>query len=270
MEKAILKEHWDRLRREEGGDEDEQPHQVEMTEDEKKEWEELCEEIEMKSQTVYDCDSKTLDFSKMKATDGKANKRVFFPKAASVEVEGMMELRRIEWSKIYDDVIKNLYDDKGVSEINISEQEERGLESLRKKVREGSILICQTDKSGRFAALTRKQYEEAGEKHTRGDQEVSLDYVAANERLINGHVSAWIKGFGIGLTWNQMDRSRDNMINHGRAVCPMTLFYKDHKGWTGYTGGPAPSRSIVAANGGHNVHMSEVISMALEPIARAP
>ena len=80
MEKAILKEHWDRLRREDEGDGDEQGNQVEMTEDEKKEWEELCEEIEMKSQTVYDCDTKTLDFSKMKATDGKANKRVFFPR----------------------------------------------------------------------------------------------------------------------------------------------------------------------------------------------
>jgi hypothetical protein len=62
-------------------------------------------------------------------------------------------------------------------------------------------------------------------KHTKNDQEVSLDYVAANEKLVNGHCSIWMRTFLVGKNWSQKDRNRETKINHGLSVCPLKLYF---------------------------------------------
>ena len=42
-------------------------------------------------------------------------------------------------------------------------------------------MVAQTDKSGRFAIMTRDQYLEAGRKHTDKDREVDID---ENEEMV--------------------------------------------------------------------------------------
>ena len=87
------------------------------------------------------------------------------------------------------------------------------------------------------------QYEDAGRKHTAGDMEVNLEFVNSNQRLVNGHCSMWCKIFLVGKNWKQEE-------NYSLTVCPLKLMYKDHKGWTGLIGGPAPTRPIASANSG--------------------
>ena len=70
----------------------------------------------------------------------------------------------------------------------------------------------------------------------------------------------------VGKNWDHEDRHRAAMINHSLAVCPFYLLFKDHKGWEGHMGGPPPTRGIASANSGQNVHMSEIISLIVEPI----
>ena len=57
------------------------------------------------------------------------------------------------------------------------------------------MVICQTDKSSRFAIMTMQEYEEAGKKHTQKDQEVSGEFLAENQRNLNGHMSMLLKTF---------------------------------------------------------------------------
>ena len=54
---------------------------------------------------------------------------------------------------------------------NLSDSEKKGLKSLKKRVREGELVITTTDKSGRMAVLSREQYIEAGEEHTSKDMQ---------------------------------------------------------------------------------------------------
>ena len=63
---------------------------------------------------------------------------------------------------------------------------------------DGSIVICATDKSSRFAIMTMAEYEEAGRKHTSKDEEVDDDFLVDNEKRLNGHISMMLKTFMVG------------------------------------------------------------------------
>ena len=151
---------------------------------------------------------------------------------------------------------------------NLDMEEREGLKSLKERIKAGDIIICATDKSGRFAVLSRKQYIEAGEEHTKNDKEINLEESKAVERELNGHMRWWADMTGLGEHWNQKDRSVRNLLNHGLATCPMTLMVKDHKTWSVESGKPPPTRSIMGGNVGGNKGLSEFMSLVLEPVAK--
>ena len=104
--------------------------------------------------------------------------------------------------------------------------------SLRKRIKEGEIVVLQTDKSGRFAVMKLETYEQAGMKHVALDKEVDLETIKENQRKLNGHCSMWMKIFRMGKDWRHEDRHREVKINNSLEVCPLYLMYKNHKGWT--------------------------------------
>ena len=158
-------------------------------------------------------------------------------------------------------------EESGKTEDNLNPSERRGLNSLRKRVKEGKIVLVQTDKSWRLAVLTREQYQETGEPHLKDTTEIGLGFLRTNQSILNGHMSWWAAILNLGANWNQEDRCKANLLNHGLSVCPMRLLYKDHKYWTTDLGVPPPTRSIVGGNKGGNMGMSELVSVIMEPIA---
>ena len=80
-------------------------------------------------------------------------------------------------SQLYDMCVKKLGEDCEKGKDNLTAGEKRGLKSLKKRVTEGEIIICQTDKSGRFCVLTREQYLEAGLEHTKNDRMISQEEI---------------------------------------------------------------------------------------------
>ena len=56
---------------------------------------------------------------------------------------------------------------------NLTLAEQRGMKSLQERVKQGEIVVTETDKSRRFCVLTRSQYNEAGMKHTSKDEKIS-------------------------------------------------------------------------------------------------
>ena len=105
--------------------------------------------------------------------------------------------------------VAEMCDEYGVQESNLTAGEERGLKSLKKRVAEREIVICQTDKSGRFSVMTMADYEYAGSKHVKKDQEVTLEFVQQNQDILNGHCSMWLKMFLVGRNWGHEDRHRE-------------------------------------------------------------
>ena len=57
-------------------------------------------------------------------------------------------------------------------ESNLSRDELDGLKSLKKNIKAGLLVVCDTDKSKRFSLLTRDQYIASGMKHTEKDIEI--------------------------------------------------------------------------------------------------
>ena len=94
-----------------------------------------------------------------RATNWKGNKRIKLPKAGSTQLESYLDVRRRDAEKIYDECIELLKDGKEkVSHNNLTASEARGVKSLKKGITNQELIICQTDKSGRFCVLTREQY----------------------------------------------------------------------------------------------------------------
>ena len=219
---------------------------------------------ERKSELVYDFESKNLDFGRQKATGMKRNKRVKLPKADSIQLEAFLEVRRKRAAQLYDLCVKKLGEDCEKGMDNLTAGEKRGLRSLKKRVASGELIVCQTDKSGRFCVLTRSQYLEAGLEHTKKDRKISQEDHEEIQRAVNGHMRWWGTIWCLGSNWSQEARCLSNLLNHGLGVCPMTLLIKDHKSWSVVP----KTRSVMGGNEGGNSGISEFISLVLEPVAR--
>ena len=187
---------------------------------------------ERKCQLVYDFDDKNLDFGRRKATEMKQNKRVTLPKASSIQVEALIEVRRKRATQLYDLCVKKLGEEVEMGKDNLTMGERRGLKSLKKRVADNEIIICSTDKSGRFCVLTREQYLEAGRVHVEKDRKISIEDQGEIERAVNGHMRWWNSIWNLGSNWSQEARCLSNLLNHGLGACPMTLLVKDHKTWS--------------------------------------
>ena len=187
---------------------------------------------ERKSELVYDFEDKNLNFGKQKATSMKYNKRVTLPKSSSTEMEALIEVRRKRALQLYNQCIKKLGEGAEKGKDNLSMGEKRGLKSLKKRVADGGLVVCQTDKSGRFCVLTREQYLQAGMVHIKNDKKVTTEEQEEIERAVNGHVRWWGAIWDLGSAWSQESRCQANLINHGLGTCPMTLLVKDHKTWS--------------------------------------
>ena len=127
------------------------------------------------TKSVFDHDDLVVNFRKLKATDVKHNTKIVLPGPLTNQQEAELQMRRIAWGKVFDDFVANFEDKKNVKDDNLTKEEKEGLKSLKERVKEGSIVICSTDKSSRFAVMSLEEYEEAGKKHTDKDQEINMD-----------------------------------------------------------------------------------------------
>ena len=133
-------------------------------------------------------------------------------------------------------------------------------------MKEGEIVIVPTDKSGKFAVMSRRAYEEAGLAHVKNDVVVGWPDLKEAQTKLNGHIAMLIKVFRVGKSWEHQDRIRESMIGESMSVCPISLLFKDHKGWSKDSGKVPPTRQVAGGHMGMNLHMSELISDILEPI----
>ena len=148
---------------------------------------------------------------------------------------------------------------------NLSKEEIKALKSLKERVKQGDLIICQTDKSSRFAAMTRQQYMDSGLVHTSKDKEIDWKDVRYLQSQINSHVW-WISNIVGYAEKTDPERMLKNIQNHSLEVPEMALLIKDHKNHDLDSNSPVPSRPVVSGNRGVNTHLSELLSEFLEPL----
>ena len=222
---------------------------------------------EAQMRATFDLTSGNLNMRKRRATDVKMNSRVVLPrKMRGFEEEAKLEMLRQELRGVYNRYMSEKCGPRGMQKSNLSMREIKGLKSLRKRVKEGEIVILPTDKTGLFTVMSRDTYLECGLSHTKGDIEVGWEELKLAQSEINGHTSMMIKIFKIGEAWEHTHRIRESMLGGSMATCPLSLLYKDHKGWASHMGTCPPTRPVVSGNMGMNVHLSEVVSDLVEPL----
>ena len=100
--------------------------------------------------------------AKQRATDLKANKKVYLPKAMETRAEARLDVRQEKYRKTYNAFIKEACNKKGEQETNLTASQARGLKTLKTRISKGELLVIPTDKSKKMAVTTREAFLEMG------------------------------------------------------------------------------------------------------------
>ena len=143
----------------------------------------------------------------LRATDVKQNKRVILPGDGSIKLENQLEVRRNAYMAEFRKYVAENCDEKSRQKTNLTPAQRRGIQKLNKRQKEGELIIAMTDKSGRLAAVETELYMKMAESHTCHDVEVGPEEIHRTQRVLNGHVSEWIKMTGMVVTraWQQKE-----------------------------------------------------------------
>ena len=121
---------------------------------------------EAKSRQSFDPTSKELNMQKMKVTDSKHNTRVILAQPMPAIKESMVGVRQNEWAKIRSQFKEEFCDEEGNQKSNLTAPQRRGIKSLVIRVKNGEIVILETDKSGKLVVMLLEDYLAAGLVHT--------------------------------------------------------------------------------------------------------
>ena len=175
---------------------------------------------------VYNVDTQTIDMRNIKTSELPFNAKVYMPKAVGKEEEIRFERFKEDVKDIAQDVIKD-----HKREGNVNSSVKTGLQSLKNKVRDNSIILFKTDKSGRWAGDTPLNYQEACNKHLRNNEEVSEITEKQHEdaeREMNSHAMALCRMMGL-KDDDHGNTIRQQVTSEGNVVAPFYCLRKDHK-----------------------------------------
>ena len=119
-----------------------------------------------RSKVTYLCDENSINMNRKRVTDFSQNSKVYLPPPLDAISESVIAMRSSNLIHIFKRFTEANCDAKGRQELNLDPSEVKALKSLMRKVKEGEIVIAQTDKSGKFSAIKPETYLNLGEKHT--------------------------------------------------------------------------------------------------------
>ena len=172
--------------------------------------------------TKDDGNTKIVDINNLKCSELPFNPNVSMPKALSFD----KEIRYHQFKEEVKDIVGK-YAKKTVDLSNLDENEREGLNSLKKKVADTSVICYKTDKSGRWSCDTEENYKYACNKHLNDPSKtetISLEEHERAEREMNSHGYALLRMMGL-----NNDRIRLTMQSSNNVLAPFYCFRKDHK-----------------------------------------
>ena len=122
----------------------------------------------------------TIDFRKKRATDFVFNRRVYLPPPLEQDVELQLQLLKSNIKKATKE-----YANKVTDANNLTEKEREGIDSLKERVKNGEIVIQQTDKSGRNAIDSPANYRIFVQPHISNDEPITKEEHDELEKEMN-------------------------------------------------------------------------------------
>ena len=92
------------------------------------------------------------------------------------------------------------------------------MEKLKKRVKEGELVVVKSNKSGKFCIMSIEEYRRAVEVHT---NKVTVDFLIKNQRKINSHLSMLLKTFLAGESHGHYERIRNLKLKHSLSTIPL-------------------------------------------------
>ena len=86
--------------------------------------------LEAESRQTFDPIEKVVNLAKLQCTDTKHNSRIVMPRGMKCEKEAIVELKRLELTKVWKQFFREHTDEKGRHKTNLSPAQLRGLISL--------------------------------------------------------------------------------------------------------------------------------------------
>jgi hypothetical protein len=133
---------------------------------------------------------------------------------------------------------------------------------LKKKIQEKKIIICKTDKSGKFCVVSEEEYRKMGSVHTDKGEMIRMKQVGEIEKHLNGHCTFWCKMWRSGEMHGHKERIIDSKVCRSCKVASMYILVKDHK-LDGST------RPVVTGCSSNTRGMSNAVSDFLESVANS-
>ena len=119
--------------------------------------------------------------------------------------------------------------DRNEQESNLSIKEQKGLRKLQKKIKDGSLVILKTDKSGKLTAMEKTKYEKLGLEKNRGDKVLDRIELRQIESKINAQSKFWTNILKSGIEHDHQDRILKSKQSNSQNCAPKYFMYKDHK-----------------------------------------
>ena len=157
---------------------------------------------------TFNIDQRTFDFRKARSTELPFNIRTNMPgPIENREEEIRLQALKSELRSITDKYAA----EKDTEMENLTEEQKRGIKSLKRRQKEGEIVIFQTDKSGKLAADTPENYAEAARPHIEKDEVITEKDYEDIEKLINAHSIFWMRMLRVGEMTGDRERYKRSM-----------------------------------------------------------
>ena len=129
---------------------------IELTPEE----EEKNAEEDARARFTFDPLNKVFDDRKRRVTYLQECSRVTLAKPLPTEHETLIEMRRGMHTRIYNQYRKEKCRNGVVQQSDLTDGQQEGLKTLKKRISEGEIVVLKTDKSGKLCVATRDAYRE--------------------------------------------------------------------------------------------------------------
>ena len=175
LEKCVIKANWQKQR--------------DLREHEKQNHKKENPETEDVSKELYDNEAKIVDFSNLRATDLKNNKRVILP---NIDNDDEEEIRRNNVKKELEGVFVNFMKENcdkygNMKENNLGDKQVVAIKSLKEIMKKEELVCFETDKTGKFALDKKENYVRKMKKHIEKDITINMKEVRKIEKEINSH-----------------------------------------------------------------------------------
>ena len=182
-------------------------------------------EEEVSTKTVYDEESKVVDFRRKRLTYMSTNKQISAPKAAPVENE--MKIQMLVQS--LENMVKSAGRKQDGCQKALTDRALEGRRSLLRREKAGKLVFLGADKSGERAVMETSLYKETMTQHTDEDKIVSREVVDLAEKHLNAAASQMVRTFNFGEDWGHRDRINSASWAHSNKVPSLGGLVKTHK-----------------------------------------